>query len=113
MEYTKYEILKYRSRRSHGINLPDYKGAIYIDLVSSPCGSDSNYFAVLNSEEQIAVEIAFGGYYNDTEGDADPIPRDDDFHLIGSQGHYEAQGRMFNSNLRVWLRGAGKITIIY
>ncbi len=116
MEYTKIDLLPptKRSRRTKRIDLDsaEYTNHVYFDLLSSPFGSDDNYFAILIGPSA-SLELAFGGAYNESDSEHDPLPDDLDFHLFESNTLYEGQGRLFNRNLRVWLRGSGAVTLVY
>lgn len=114
MEYQKVELLNptKRSRRTKNIHLDDYGKHIFLDIESSPNGADDNYLAILVGYGA-SCEIAFGGAKYESDPTNDPLPSNEDFYMIGSNGHYEVDGRMFNRDLRVWIRGTGNITIVY
>lgn len=112
MAYEKVELPPKLSRRTHGINLADYDEGVYVDLLGSPNGMDSNYFAILG-DQNVSIEFAMGGFYNNLPGKVDPLPGVSDFHQLGPNGHYEAQGRLFTGDIRLWFRGRGIVTIVY
>lgn len=99
-----------RTRRS--IQIPP--GEHFINLISSPHGKDSNYFAVLATSGDI--QVGYGGLYDDELATPNPDANPDellDLFTVYEFGHYEAQGHLFNSSLRLWILAPLGCILIY
>ena len=106
--YNEFILPIARSRRS--IQLP--VGDWYIDLKSTEMAADSNYFAIMAVNDKL--RIAFGGFHIETTPEDDPLPVEyNDFMTIYKNGHYEAQGSLFRSNMRVWVNAPSGALIVY
>jgi len=100
------ELKKGRSLFSHGVTLsPDADTTIKLE--QSTIGLDNNYFAVVN-DSQDSFQIAFGGI-----GDNDEPIYPDDYFTIHANGNYEIPPAAFSMNIKVWLRGSGRVVLIY
>ncbi|AGB06972.1 hypothetical protein [Vibrio phage VH7D] len=112
MAFTKIELPAKRSRRS--IYIP--AGQYYADLdMTHPQQRDGNYFSVLATFGD--VQIAFGGRWYDKKNPQDPddpLPLfPEDFILVSYNGHYEAQGNLFNTSTRIWFSSISGCTLLY
>ncbi|AUR86012.1 hypothetical protein NVP1081O_277 [Vibrio phage 1.081.O._10N.286.52.C2] len=111
MAFTKIDLIAKRSRRS--VFIP--AGEWYFDLNSTQDSRDSNYFSILAQFD--AVQFAFGGRWNEKHVDADPddpLPTfDQDFITVYHNGHYESQGNLFNSSLRIWVKSVKGFILVY
>ncbi|CAM0046491.1 hypothetical protein VPHD485_0011 [Vibrio phage D485] len=100
------ELKKGRSLVSHGVDLSSDEDTI-IRIPTSNFGLDSSYFAIINDDAE-SVEIAFGGVDDET-----PPVYPDDYFTIHNNGNYEIPSAAFAMNIKVWLRGGGRVVLVY